>query len=113
VLTGSRPAELELAFSAAQEAAMFGRSALALAAPVQGRFFRDHYWCRPTLKVAGGRFAFSHLPFGVGVAFAAGCFLFWVGLVHCGGVTAWQPRRATSDFPQVAASARSEPGIAT
>src|SRR5207237_3199574 len=39
VLTGSRPAELELAFSPVQEAAMFERSALALAPPMQGSIF--------------------------------------------------------------------------
>src|SRR6266436_1257843 len=52
-LTGLRLAELELAFSPAQEAAMFGRSALALAAPVQGSIFPRPLLVSPTLKVAG------------------------------------------------------------
>src|SRR6266446_4399588 len=53
VLTGSRLAELELVFSPAQEAAMFGRSALALAAPAQGSIFPRSLLVSPTLKVAG------------------------------------------------------------
>ena len=48
-----RLAELELAFSPAQEAAMFGRSALALAAPVQGSIFPRPLLVSLKLKVAG------------------------------------------------------------
>jgi len=53
VLTGSRPAELELAFSPVQEAAMFERSALALAAPMQRSIFPRPLLVSLTLKVAG------------------------------------------------------------
>ena len=52
VLTGSRPAELELAFSPVQEAAMFERSALALAAPMQGSIFPRPLLVSLKLKVA-------------------------------------------------------------
>ena len=53
MLTGSRPAELELAFSPVQEAAMFERSALALAAPMQGSIFPRPLLVSLKLKVAG------------------------------------------------------------
>jgi len=62
---------------------MFGRSALALAAPVQGSiFFRGPLLVSPTLKVCGVGFAFSQLAFWSWRCFCGRLFLFWVGLVQ-------------------------------
>src|SRR4029077_10005485 len=79
VLTGSRLAELELAFSPAQEAAMFGRSALA--APVQGSIFPRPLLVSPTLKVAGSVCLYPTCLLVLALLLRR-IFLFWGGLVQ-------------------------------